>query len=165
MPRLTGEWFQTGMVRLAGFPDNSFPDELVESGIRNPDGSIKSIFFMPLTGSDGHDVESVTFLNIGSRNADQGPFPVQARPDGACFAQWPYYGPNQVAHYDYECRLTAAGHPPLLCEIAFYADRLSGLPPDWRPYSGRIVYYASFIPKPPPACTPGSMPFACTRSK
>lgn len=160
-----GEWIQTGMVKLAGFPDTSFPDSYLPSGLRNQDGSVRSLYFSLLTGPANYAVESVTFHNLGSRAAHQGPYSTALGPGGLSFGQWPGVGANGAAHFDYLCRLAGSARREMICEIAFYVDQAAAVTTRWLRYSGRIVYYASYVPQPLAACSPGTLPFPCEQSK
>lgn len=157
--QLYGSWIQVGMAELPGFPDASFPDQYDPSGIKNADGSIKGLVFAVMTGSSSKALDSVIITNIGANGASQGPYQVLSLSGGIAFPQWPSSGSAGGAHYDSLCRMVAAGGGELLCEVAFYVNRPSSVPPPWLAYNGRIVYFAAFLMAPPPACTVGSMPF------
>jgi hypothetical protein len=145
---LAGNWIHVGIARLSTFHMASMKDEYISSGIKNNDGSLHGVLqFLQFEGFDEKPLTSVTFLNLGCKDCNQGDFRVDFNLSNATFAQW-VYRDNETAHdahFEYECRLGKTNLDKMICAVTYRVDDPSTAHPAYQDFDGHVVAFYAYI--------------------
>jgi hypothetical protein len=146
--QVLGPWMNVASVQLPGYNDYMIQNVYDATGIKNADGSLNTeLSFAQSKAFDDSVQSTVLLLNLGSKDANQGPNKVNFTSKGACFAQWSYSQSDidQSSHFDYICRLVHGNARKMICALNFQVDDSAAIKDYQKVFNGRTVIYLGYV--------------------